>query len=208
MIRIKVCGITRLEDAIESARLGYDAVGFIFSESPRKIEPQKAKNIIDELPPFIVRVGVFVNETKEKVFEVAKFCKLDALQFHGDESPDYCQIFKEYRVIKALRINTEKDIEVIPKYNVDAVLLDTFSPNAYGGTGITFNWDIARKARNYQIPIVLSGGLNTENVKKAIEEVNPYALDVSSGVEDSPGVKNRELMAKFIALAYQEEWGM
>lgn len=207
MIRLKVCGIKRIEDALEAARLGYDALGFIFASSPRQITPQQAKAIINRLPPFIIRVGVFVNASKEKIIEVANYCGLDAIQLHGDEDPDFCQALKGFRLIKALRIRNEDDIKLIANYPVNAILLDSYQEDKFGGTGKTFNWKLARLARQFKIPIILSGGLNPDNVAEAIKEVNPYGIDVCSGVEDAPGIKNRELLAKFLASAYKEEWG-
>ena len=211
MVRIKFCGMKRREDALAAARLGVDALGFIFAEeSPRYIKPSEAKEIISELAPFILRVGVFLNQDIGDILKIVSLCRLDAVQLHGDESPSFCrELKKNIRVIKALRVGDKRVLDTIPEYGfVDAVLLDTYSAESKGGTGQTFNWEIAEEARKFGLPIILSGGLNPENVKTALQKVNPYALDVSSGIEKEIGVKDQELMAKFIAAAWEEEWGL
>jgi phosphoribosylanthranilate isomerase len=199
--RIKICGITNLEDALWAANLGANALGFVFARSPRKISPQKACRIMAKLPPFIFSVGVFVNETTEKIKKVIETCQLNAIQLHGEESPQFCQKFRNrIKVIKAFRIKDASDLKDLLRYDVDAYLLDTFSSTAYGGTGRTFNWDLAVKAKKIlkNRPLILSGGLNPENVREAIRKVQPYAVDVSSGVECSPGKKDEVLLKKFI----------
>ncbi len=197
-VRIKICGITNKEDALAAAHLGADALGFIFAPSPRKISAERAREIIKALPPFIKTVGVFVDEDPERVSTIAAMCGLDVLQLHGSESIDYCSSF-DRRVIKAVRLRSRDDLENLSKYVnvVDALLLDTYVPNKLGGTGITFDWKLAVEARRYG-RIILAGGLNPENVAAAISMVKPYAVDASSGLEQSPGVKDREKMAQFI----------
>jgi phosphoribosylanthranilate isomerase len=211
MVKVKFCGIKRDEDALDAARLGVHALGFIFlKESPRYISPQQAKEIILQLPPLVLRIGVFRNQTVSEIMEIASFCKLDAVQLHGEESPAECRKLKEsLRLIKTLRVKDQKVLELIPEYKfVDAILLDTYQEEKAGGTGQTFNWEIAREARKFKVPIILSGGLTPDNIKQAIREVNPYAVDVSSGIEEKPGMKSHELMAKFIASVWEEEWGI
>ncbi|MBI4744556.1 MAG: phosphoribosylanthranilate isomerase [Actinobacteria bacterium] len=198
MVRIKICGITNIEDAILAVDLGADALGFVFAESPRKIDLEAAKIIISMIPPFVSRVGVFVNEEEEKVKEIARECKLDVLQFHGDESPSYCNKFTEQKVIKAFRMKDLSDLDGFAFYSTSAFLLDAFSEDLYGGTGKTFNWEIALQAKKYG-RIILSGGLNPENIKKAVTLVEPYAVDASSGLEKEPGKKDSEKMKAFFS---------
>ncbi len=197
MTRIKICGITNKEDAFEAAHLGVDALGFVFTHSPRRVTPRMVQEIAQLLPPFISRVGIFVNEDKEKVEKIAKSCHLTTLQFHGEESPSYCQGFRE-KIVKAFSIKDTSVLEKIPEYEVDAYLLDSYSPLRYGGTGKTFDWDIAREIKEFGVPIILSGGLNPDNVKEAIERVRPYAVDVGSGVEAREGKKDPEKLKDFV----------
>ena len=204
VVRVKICGITNLEDAFLAVNLGADALGFIFAKSPRRIEPEKAREIIDNLPPLVSKVGVFGDENGEKVKEAAAFCGLDTLQFHGDESPSYCQNFRSlFKVIKSFRIRNLKSLKPLSLYSVDAILLDTYSKEAMGGTGKTFNWGIAKEAQGFGRPLILSGGLNPSNVTRAINLVEPYAVDVSSGVELSPGRKDPEKLRAFFEAVKQ-----
>jgi phosphoribosylanthranilate isomerase len=197
-LKVKICGITNLEDALKAVDLGADALGFIFyRKSPRYVTPRVAKLIINRLPSFINRIGVFVNERESEVKRIASYCGLDTLQFHGSESSSYCKKFKGYRIIKAFRINDKIDIENISKYKVDAYLLDTYKRGIPGGTGKVFNWDLLNKIRRFKRRIILSGGLNPENVKMAIRKVNPYAIDVSSSLEKRAGKKDHRLMELF-----------
>ncbi|RMF91975.1 MAG: phosphoribosylanthranilate isomerase [Candidatus Schekmanbacteria bacterium] len=198
-MKIKICGITNKEDALYCAEKGVDALGFIFYEkSKRSISPQRAYEIIASLPPFVNAVGVFVNESIEKVKEIARYCNLDYLQFHGNESPRYLEAFEEFKVIKVIRVKDEGSIKVMENYsNVSVFLVDTYDENLLGGTGKTFNWDLALKAKEYG-KIILSGGLNPDNVADAINSVNPYAVDVASGVESIPGKKDFDKVEKYI----------
>jgi phosphoribosylanthranilate isomerase len=204
-VRIKICGIMNKDDALAAAHFGADALGFVFATSPRKVSAESAREIIKTLPPFVKTVGVFVDEDPERVASIAATCGLDILQFHGSESVDYCNSFNR-RVIKAVRMQSRDELKNLSNYVdvVDGLLLDTYVPNKLGGTGITFDWELAVEARRYG-RIILAGGLNPENVAAAIRMVKPYAVDASSGLERSPGVKDHEKMAQFIQEAMQAE---
>ncbi|RUM91724.1 MAG: phosphoribosylanthranilate isomerase [Thermovibrio sp.] len=206
MVKVKVCGITNLNDALVTVEAGADAVGFIlYPKSKRFIKAKEVRRITQNLPPFIFKVGVFVNEDPHTVLEILSYANLDFAQLHGDESPEECEYIGEERVIKVFRLKLIDEVEKIKPYvgKIRALLLDTYSESSYGGTGKTFNWEIARavKERFPQIPLILSGGLNPENVRDAIKEVNPYAVDVSSGVERAPGIKDEEKIELFIRRA-------
>lgn len=196
MVKIKICGITNIEDALFASSLGVDALGFVLAESPRKIIAEDVVKIIGKLPPSILKVGVFVNEEEQRIRETLRFCRLDMLQFHGDEPPAYIIRFRE-KIIKSFRIENENSLKDIPKYNADAYLLDAYSPDEYGGTGEVFNWDLAVEAKKFG-PIILSGGLNADNIEEAINKVQPFAVDVSSGVESSPGKKDKKKLEEFV----------
>ncbi len=200
MVRIKICGITNVEDALVAVEAGADALGFVFYEqSPRFINPVMAAKIISRLPPFIQSVGLFVNEETEKINWTADYCGLDLAQLHGDESPEDC-LEVNRRVIKAFRVQNIVSIDPLKNYQVSGYLLDAWSPDAYGGTGRTFNWELAGAARQYG-PIILAGGLSPENVVDAISSVHPYGIDVSSGVESAPGKKDAAKLREIIRLA-------
>lgn len=197
MVRVKICGITTLEDARMAVDAGADALGFVFYEkSPRNINPVAVAEIVAKLPPFIQTVGLFVNEDVEKINWTADFCGLDVVQLHGDESPEDC-LEVNRRVIKVFRIQNIVSIDPMKKYQVSGYLLDAWSPDAYGGTGRTFNWEVASAARQYG-RIILAGGLVADNVIEAIKSVQPYAVDVSSGVESSLGKKDATKVREFI----------
>jgi len=188
MIQVKICGITNLEDALCAAENGAAAVGFIFyPPSLRYIQPAKARVIIDKLPRDLVKVGVFVNETSEEVKRIFNYCGLDMLQLHGDESPDDCRHFPARQVIKALELKNEENLKAASTYDVAAILVDSRHAGLYGGTGRKSNWDLARLISQ---PLILSGGLNEENVNEALQTVLPAALDINSGVEERPGKKD------------------
>lgn len=198
MARVKICGITNLEDALSAVEAGADALGFVFyAASPRHIFPEQATRIISQLPPFVQTVGLFVNEELNTVNEVADLCRLDLVQLHGDESADYCQQISR-RVLKAFRVRSLTCLDPIKDYRVAGYLLDTFSPSFYGGTGTSFNWEIATEAVKRHQRIILAGGLTPDNVAEAIRQVGPYGVDVSSGVEAGPGKKDREKVREFI----------
>jgi len=194
-IRVKICGLTRAEDALKAAELGADALGFIFAESPRRITPEAARSIIELLPPWVSRVGVFVDEEIRLVREILDYCSLDYLQFHGHEDPAYCRQFPR-RAIKALRVRQESDISCLADYSLPFYLLDTFSKDRMGGTGQTFDWKLAVMAKRYG-RIILSGGLTPLNVAEAIQLVRPCGVDASSGVEACPGQKDHSRRPPF-----------
>ena len=180
-----------------SVEAGADALGFVFFRgSPRFISPEQAAVIIRCLPPFVQAVGLFVNEEPATVNVVADLCGLDLVQLHGEESPDYCTAINR-RIIKAFRVKDAFSLDDMTNYRVAACLLDAWSPAAHGGTGTTFNWEIAARVAASQT-IILAGGLTPENVAEAIAEVKPYAVDVSSGVESAPGKKEAGLVSRFI----------
>ncbi len=198
--RVKICGITNLEDARHASACGADALGFVFyPDSPRFIEPELVRRIIAELPPLITTVGLFVNESPERIREVVALCGLDTVQLHGDEGPDQCS-YPPCRVIKALRLHDQMDDDVFSAYRVAALLLDAYVPDRFGGTGHRCDWQRAAVAAA-QHRVILAGGLNPENVTEALNQVRPYGVDVSSGVEIEPGKKDPERVARFIRLA-------
>jgi phosphoribosylanthranilate isomerase len=202
MTRIKICGMTNKMDAINAAGLGVDMLGFVcYKKSKRYVPPKVIMDIAGELPPYIAKVGVFVDEEKDKVFEIAEECSLDILQLHGHEENSYCELFKgQYKIIKAFRIKDKKSLEGINDYNVDYFLLDNYSSDEAGGTGKCFDRKII-EGFEFLKPVILSGGLTPDNVKEAIERIVPYGVDVSSGVESLPGKKEMELMKKFVTNA-------
>jgi phosphoribosylanthranilate isomerase len=199
-VNVKICGITNLTDARTAVRLGADALGFIFAPSPRRIAPQTARKIIRALPPFVKTVGVFVNEAPASIRKVINDCGLDLVQLHGNESPDLCDELMPY-TIKSLRIKDESSLQSARAYHgkVRALLLDTYSKEKIGGTGKTFDWNLAIKIKKIGIPIILSGGLGPSNIDLAIHTVRPYAVDVNSGIEAYPGKKNPVLMKAVMA---------
>jgi phosphoribosylanthranilate isomerase len=200
MTRVKVCGITTLEDAFRAADLGADAVGFIFyPKSPRYIPPPEAAEIIRGLPPFVASVGVFVDCPSSEIDSIAAACSLTAVQLHGSETPEFCDQFR-VKVIKAFRVRDARLPPEIDRYRTDAILLDAFVEGSPGGTGKTFSWEVAREAKRFG-RVILAGGLNCENIRNAIETVRPYAVDVSSGVETAPGKKDPIRLAEFLKKA-------
>jgi len=198
VIQVKICGITNIDDAIMAAELGAHALGFIFAQSPRNINPEKAREIICQLPPFVQTVGVFVNEDEKVIRQIVDLCGLDLVQLHGDESVEVCSRLMP-RVIKVIRVKDRTSLLPIQHYNenVRAILLDTWSAEARGGTGRGFDWDLAVEAKQFGIPIVLSGGLKPANIKEAIARVKPVAVDVNSGVEARAGKKSLALLEQF-----------
>ncbi len=201
---VKICGITNIEDALFVTECGADALGFIFVRtSPRYIDPIRAHTIIETVRCYCslkktLFVGVFVNSSRQDVNEVLKQCALDCLQFHGEEQPSDVEGYSQ-KVWKAFRVSDSFDCRVLTPYKVHAYLLDTYDVALYGGTGKTFNWQKAVEAKAYG-NIILSGGLKPQNVLKAIETVQPYGIDVNSGVESEPGKKDHQKVKKLFEL--------
>jgi phosphoribosylanthranilate isomerase len=197
MVKVKICGITNLEDALIAVEAGADALGFVFyDKSPRHVAPEKASEIIRHLPPFVQTVGLFVNESEVRINQLADQCGLDVIQLHGDEDADFCSRL-DRRIIKALRIKDITSLDEMTRFKAAAFLLDAWSPASFGGTGQTFNWDIAEiAAKSYRI--ILAGGLTVDNVAGAIRKTRPYAVDVSSSLEISPGKKDPARVCAFI----------
>jgi len=199
MVKVKICGITNLEDALACLFNGADAIGFVFyKKSPRFISPLKARNISRILPKNILRVGVFVDGKESQVKKIAKVCKLDMLQFHGNESTEYCNKFKGYKIIKAFRIKAGADLDKIGSYKTFACLFDTFLKNKPGGTGKKFSWNLLRNMDKIDGKVFLSGDLTCSNVKEAIKKIGPDWVDVSSSLESRPGKKDHKKIKKFI----------
>jgi len=194
-VAVKICGITDYEDASIAVELGAAALGFIFAHSPRQVTPQKARDIISAIPPFAKTVGIFVNQDPIEINKIMRFCGLDLVQLHGDESPDFCDELMPH-TIKALRIKDKASLRTARAYRdkVRALLLDTYSKDKAGGTGETFDWQLAIKIKKLGIPIILAGGLGPSNIDGAISTVRPYAVDVNSGVEKRPGKKSHSLI--------------
>jgi len=196
MTEIKICGMTNAADAVNAAQCGANALGFIFyPNSPRYILPEAARKIIDKLPRDVYKVGVFVNHEAKVIKEIVEFCGLDFIQLHGDESPRYCRAFPESRVIKAISAQTSH----FSDYPVRIILLDASHPELYGGTGKKSDWDLAVKIKEKHA-LILSGGLNLENIREALTIVSPDAVDINSGVELSPGKKDAEKVKKIIEI--------
>jgi phosphoribosylanthranilate isomerase len=210
VVRIKICGITNLRDASMAAELGADALGFVFAPSPRKVTPQQACRIIKGLPPFVQTVGVFVDEGLKSIRDIVDFCGLEMIQLQGDESPEFCSALMPH-TIKGFRLNDSSSLLPIGGYRgkIRAVLLDAYQKGKRGGTGKTFDWNLATVAKEFEIPVILSGGLNPSNIQRAVAAVQPYAVDVSTGVEESPGVKSplsmKTLIEKIRELDNREE---
>jgi phosphoribosylanthranilate isomerase len=197
MVKIKICGITERDDALHAVDCGVDALGFVFYErSPRAVTRNRAQAIIAELPPFVTVVGLFVNEDPGTVREIADDCGLDVIQYHGEESPEMVRLAPR-RSIRALRVRESETLDVIDRYPASGLLLDAWVAGAFGGTGVLCNWEIAAEIAKKR-PVVLAGGLTPENVAAAIQTVHPYGVDVSSGVEETPGRKDRKKVAAFI----------
>ena len=205
MTKVKICGITNLDDALFAARVGADALGFNFyKKSPRYTPPNDAANIIKQLPHHILRVGVFVNEPAENIAEIASVSSLDAVQLHGDESPEFVKELNRlvpHWVIKAFRVSQGFVPEYVLPYEMDTIFLDAFSVQEYGGTGETFNWETARKVHKLGTNVYLAGGLSPENVADAIRLVRPYGVDACSCLEREKGLKDHMKVKAFIDAA-------
>jgi len=200
-VKVKICGITNIDDALAAVDFGADALGFVFFQgSPRRISNNEASRIIKRLPSFVTTIGVFFNEKPKQVEKTLVLTGIDVVQFHGDEPPEMCDIPR--RVIKAIRVKSLESLDPLIHYKgkVSAFLLDTFTPDVFGGTGQIFNWDIAAYAKQFG-RIILAGGLTPGNVAAAIDHVRPYGVDVSSGVESEKGKKDHKKMKAFIEKA-------
>ena len=197
MLKVKICGITNRDDALHAAACGADALGFVFySGSPRCMTPAQVRAIVQVLPPFVSRVGLFVNEAPERIRAIAGECGLDVLQLHGDEVPAAC-VFPPYRVIKGVRPRNSVDLAPLSAYPVAALLVDAAVPGQFGGTGQRADWQLAAQLAAAH-RVILAGGLTPDNVAAAVQAVRPYGVDVSSGVESAPGKKDPEKVACFI----------
>jgi phosphoribosylanthranilate isomerase len=197
--RIKICGITNIEDALAAYELGADALGFVFADSPRQVTEEQAGSIVNALPPLVTTVGVFT-ESDEKILGIAAWVGLDLIQLHGDQNEQFAEQIRSSRVIRAARIRDEDSLEKLTRWKHGAAyLLDTWTGGQMGGTGTAFNWKLAIKAKEYGKPIILAGGLTPDNIKDAIISIRPFAIDVSSGVESRPGKKDYSKMKEFIA---------
>lgn len=192
-VKVKICGLTNYEDAMAAADMGADMLGFNFyPKSPRYLKPDQAAEIINRLPAFVDIVGLFVNDPFERIEQIIEECQLDWVQLHGDESPKFCEQFQSFnvRTMKAIRVKDKKDIKRAGEYFTDAVLLDAFDPKKYGGTGLSFDWNIIG---NITKRVFLAGGINAENVKKAVS-LGIYGIDVCSAIESKPGKKDHAKM--------------
>jgi phosphoribosylanthranilate isomerase len=199
--RVKICGITSVTDGLMAAEAGADMIGLMFYEhSPRHITLAQAVEIARALPPLVLRVGVFVNPEEGLVTRAIGDCGLSLLQFHGDETSDFCTQFGVMS-LKALRVRDEESLAALEHFQTDAFLLDACAKSGLGGTGETFNWDLAVKAQKFGKPIFLAGGMTPENVAEAVRRVRPFAVDVSSGVESAPGKKDAAKVRAFIKAA-------
>jgi phosphoribosylanthranilate isomerase len=199
MIRVKICGITRLEDALAAADSGADAIGFVFAKSSRKIAVEKARSISGAVGPWIATVGVFVNEKPSEILRIAARCQLSAVQLHGDETPSQVKTLKAapFKVIKAFRVDEKFDLGRMMDFPADAFLLDAYVAGQYGGTGKVFNWGLLKKQKITK-PWIVSGGLRPDNVAELLKICEPYGVDVSGGVEKSAGIKDKFLIRKFL----------
>jgi len=196
-VKVKVCGMTSLKDSLVAVEEGADAVGFIFyKKSPRSVTMKTVREIVLELPPFVDTVGVFVDETAEQINKIADYCNLDIIQLHGDESPTFCKKIRR-RVIKAFRIKDMQSVKKLSSFQVSGFLLDTFSENLHGGTGKVFDWNLALPAKKFG-PVIMAGGLTPNNVQQAIRQVRPYGVDVCSGVESEPRIKDHKKIRAFL----------
>ena len=195
IVKVKICGITNYEDAVAAMDMGADLLGFNFyPRSPRYVTPGKALQIINKLPAFIDIAGVFVNESLEQIHETTDLCQLDWIQLHGDESPEFCKEFLSHniKVMKALRVKEQADIEKADDYFTDAILLDAFGPEKYGGTGLTFDWNIIGHIGKR---VFLAGGIDPDNAADAVK-LGVYGIDVCSGIEAEPGKKDHQKMKR------------
>ncbi|MCK4248688.1 MAG: phosphoribosylanthranilate isomerase [Candidatus Omnitrophica bacterium] len=200
MIKIKICGITNLEDAQLAVESGADSIGFVFTKSPRRISPLDAGLIIKEIPLSVDTVGVFVDETLQELDEIIRISHINTIQLHGLESPEYCSNFKsKVKVIKTFRVKDKEFLQKMSAYKTDNFLLDTYISGQPGGTGKVFDWNLAATAARKYPNIILAGGLNPDNICEALNSVKPYGVDVSTGIEACPCKKDPVLLKEFIA---------
>jgi len=198
VLRVKICGITRPEDALAAAEAGADAIGLVFAESPRRVDVERASSILAVLPPFVTPVALFVNETGERIRGVCDALSVRTVQLSGDEPPALArELSADLCVIKAFHVREEGDLAGLADYPADAYLLDSRVPGRHGGTGVVFDWGLAARLGSPK-PIILAGGLCPENVAEAVRQVRPYAVDVSSGVEAEPGIKDPARVRAFV----------
>jgi len=204
-IRIKICGMTRLADALCAVEAGVDGLGFIFStKSTRMVAPEAAKTIIDQLPPLVDAVGVFVDEEPNRVAAIVRDCGINIIQLHGAESPAYCRelalLASHCKLLKAVRVGSRTTATEVAPYNdvVHGFLLDTYQKDVIGGTGQTFDWALIDRL-DLTKPFLLAGGLDAENIGEALARANPYGVDANSGLEDAPGHKNHDRIRRFVA---------
>jgi len=195
IVKVKICGITNYEDAVAALDMGADLLGFNFySKSTRFIPPEKARQIISKLPAFVDIAAVFVNESIERIHEINNMCQLDWVQLHGDEDIEFCKQFRSHnvKVMKAIRVKDQSDVRSAEDFFTDAILLDAFDPDKYGGTGLTFDWNVIGHINKR---IFLAGGINPDNAAEAAE-LGVYGIDVCSGIEAKPGKKDHKKMKK------------
>lgn len=206
-VKVKICGITNAPDGIAAIEAGADVLGFVFYESsPRQVSIRQAAEVIRQLPPFVIKTGVFVDASEDLVMRAIGDCGLNVLQFHGSETPEYCAQFG-LMSMKAFRVRDSESLKILPTYPTDAWLLDAFVADKIGGTGERFNWDLAVEATKLGRPVFLAGGLTPTNVAEAVKKVQPYGVDVSSGVEAEPGKKDHQKVREFIKAAKSVEPG-
>lgn len=199
-VRIKICGITSVADALAAVEAGADAIGLmLWAPSKRYVTNAQAAEIVRALPPFVSKVGVFVDPQAGEIHRALAEIGLDTIQLHGEETPEFCRQFAPVKVMKAFRVKNAESLKRLSDFNTDAWLLDSYVAGQQGGTGAVFNWDLAVQAKDAGKPIVLAGGLTPENIAQAVHEVWPYGVDVSSGVESAPGRKDPEMIRQFIA---------
>lgn len=206
VVKVKICGITSPDDARCAVWAGADAIGFVFAESSRRVSSQEAAHIGSVVPPFVAKVGVFVDESVANITRIVQEARLDVVQLHGQEDDEFINELKRLgcKVVKAVAVRDESVVEQLPFIGADALLLDKYDPKRAGGTGETFDWRLAAAARRHlqksgrDVPVILAGGLHPANVQAALDAVKPYAVDVSSGVEKAPGRKCRDKMRRFV----------
>jgi phosphoribosylanthranilate isomerase len=196
-VRIKICGFTNKEDLQVAIQAGVDAIGLVFyPPSPRSVTLEQGAQLVADLPPFVTVTGLFVNASREEIATACALCKLDIIQLHGDETPKDCLDLPR-RVIKAARILTQEDFNGLDKYPVSGLLLDAKIKGLYGGSGESFDWSLL-SSYHAPAPLILAGGLNPDNVAQAVSQVQPYGVDVSTGVESTPGKKDQTKIIRFI----------